>query len=134
MPRQVAPTRVGGEALLALVELAGVSGRWREISDYTFHESKSKKYLPCFHVPGDLGALPGGVVAERAAVGPLARVRPPVHLQVRLFGEILPAELAGAVVSRGRGGSPVGGRTCMCSNFVMSRDIIENSPFYPKLL
>ena len=99
-----------------------------------FDKSKSKKYPPCFHVPGDLGALPGGVVAERAAVRPLARVRPPVHLQVRLLGEILPAELAGAVVSRGRGGCTVGGRTCMCSNFVMSRDIIENSPFYPKLL
>ena len=48
----------------------------------------------------DLGALRSDVVAERAAVRLLARVRPSVHDQVGLLREVLTAELAG-VVSQG---------------------------------
>ena len=45
-------------------------------------------------MPRDLGALRRDVVAERTAVRLLARVRPPVHHQVRLLREVLAAELA----------------------------------------
>ena len=48
----------------------------------------------------DLGALRSDVVAERAAIRLLARVRPSVHDQVGLLREVLTAELAG-VVSQG---------------------------------
>ena len=53
-------------------------------------------------MPRDLGALRRDVVAERTAVRLLARVRPPVHHQVRLLREVLAAELAGSVVVDGR--------------------------------
>ena len=45
VPRQVAPTRVGGLALVTLVEMAGVPGRWMEISDYTLDKSRSTSTL-----------------------------------------------------------------------------------------
>ena len=58
--------------------------------------------LPGPHVPRDLGALRRGVVAQRALVRLLTRVRPPVHHQIGLLREVLAAELACSVVVDGR--------------------------------